>query len=370
MSVLSQLELEARERLVDEAATDNFADLIRIAGLDPKKHLRFADWSGVDFSRCDLRGFDFTGARLIACNFLAARIEGARFDQALIDEVRPGAKLDPNRTYLRRAKDWDRFADGWNKPEKRPPEHLPAGAVFQDAPFAPEMVVVPPGRFMMGSEDGEGGEEGPRHEVVIPQAFAVGRFPVTFDEWDAAAGAGGVKYKPIDYGWGRGRRPVINISWNDAQIYVRWLCKVTSKPYRLLSESEWEYACRAGTETAYSFGDAITEEQAQFMYELGFDRSTVEVGSFNANAFGLYDMHGNVWEWCRDRWHNSYARKPERFKQTGEAWRTPRSPYRIVRGGSWLFSSHFLRSASREKNKPDFRDNTVGFRVARTIPTS
>ena len=119
MSALSQLELEARNRRIDEAETDDFAELIRIAGLDPKKHLRFADWSGVDFSGCDLRGFDFTGARLIGCNFKDAWIEGARFDQALIDEARPGEKVDRGRTDLRAAKDW--VSVNWrrrNKPRR------------------------------------------------------------------------------------------------------------------------------------------------------------------------------------------------------------------------------------------------------------
>ena len=188
-----------QQRLLSSGKTD-FASLVKLAGLDPARHMRFADWSGVDFSGSDLRGFDFTGARLIGCNFEGAQIEGARFDQALIDEVRPG-KLDPGRTNLRAAADWDEHVKSWKQPDKLALEHLPPGSVFQDAPFAPEMVVVPPGRFMMGSKDGEGeADERPRHEVKIPQAPAVGRFPVTFEEWDAARAAGGVKHKPSDEG--------------------------------------------------------------------------------------------------------------------------------------------------------------------------
>ena len=169
MSALSQSELDARKRRIDEAETDDFAELIRIAGLDPTRHLRFADWSGVNFSGSDLRGFDFTGAKLIGCNFKEAQIEGARFDQALIDEARPAAKLDPVRTDLRQACDWEVLARNWKRAKKPQAGAVAARLVFQDAPFAPEMVVVPPGRFMMGSKDNEGkANERPRHEVTIP----------------------------------------------------------------------------------------------------------------------------------------------------------------------------------------------------------
>jgi formylglycine-generating enzyme required for sulfatase activity len=366
------LMLEDRERLVDEARTDDFVELIRIARLDPKKHLRFADWSGVDFSGCDLRGFDFTGARLISCNFKGARVEGARFDQALIDEVRPNAKLDPNRTKLWAAEDWEKYVKTWKRSDRPVPEHLPPGSVFQDAPFAPEMVVIPPGRFMMGSKDGEGNEsERPRHEVAIPQAFAVGRVPVTFHEWGAAYAAGAVEQKPPGEGWGRGSHPVVNVNWREAQVYVMWLSGKTGKPYRLLSEAEWEYACRAGTETAYSFGESISKMQAQYAEKWsGSTHSTAEVGFFAANAFGLYDMHGNVWEWCEDRWHESYARKPESLKQTDGAWKTGRSPRRVLRGGSWTNFPHDLGSANRYRGKTESQIRNIGFRVARTILSS
>jgi formylglycine-generating enzyme required for sulfatase activity len=371
MNAVSQLDIEARERLVDEAPTEDFAELIRIAGLDPKKNLRFADWSGVDFGGSDLRGFEFTGAQLIGCNLEGALIEGARFDQALIDEARPGAMLDPGRTNLRAAKDWGKHVKAWKRPDIPAPEHLPPGSVFQDAPFAPEMAVVPAGRFWMGSKDDEGkANERPRHEVRIPQAFAAGRFAVTFDEWYAALAAGGVKHKPNDGGWGRGRRPVINVSWDDAQAYVAWLSETTGKPYRLLSEAEWEYACRAGTETAYSFGESITQAQARFSEgNWGSAGSTVEVGAFPANDFGLYDMHGNVWEWCEDRWHDSYADKPEGLMQTGGAWTTGDGKSRVLRGGSWVDLPQNLRAARRTWDSTSSRGNDAGFRVARTLFT-
>jgi formylglycine-generating enzyme required for sulfatase activity len=287
--------------------------------------------------------------------------------------VRPGAKLDPNRTNLWAAEDWKKYVKSWKKADKPAPEHLPPGLVFQDAPFAPEMAVIPPGRFMMGSKAGEGSaDERPQHEVTIPQAFAIGRFAVTFDEWERArAAGGGVKHKPVDYGWGRGRHPVIDVSWEDAQAYVGWLSGKTGKPYRLLSEAEWEYACLAGTETAYSFGESVSKAHAQFPEgDRGGSGSTVEVGSFSANDFGLYGMHGNVTEWCEDRWHEGYARKPEDLKQTGGAWTAGKSNYRLLRNGSWGNDPQILRAACRSSSLPGFRFSYVGFRVARTLLTS
>ena len=224
----------------------------------------------------------------------------------------------------------------------------------------------------MGAKDSEGyASERPRHEVTIPNAFAIGRFAVTFQEWDTARAADVVKPKPPGEGWGRGEHPVTYVSWDEAQTYVSWLYRVTGKPYRLLSEAEWEYACRAGTETAYSFGESITKTQAQYQDDwLDVTSSTVEVGSFTANAFGLYDMHGNVREWSEDRWHKSYAHKPESLKQTGGAWRTGRSRRRVLRGGSYFIDPRFLRSANRSINDAEYRGIDIGFRVARAILTS
>ena len=172
----------------------------------------------------------------------------------------------------------------------------------------------------MGSKDGEDGDaERPRHKVTIPKPFAVGRYAVTFDDWEAAVSAGSVQHRPSDKGWGRGRRPVIDVSWDDAQAYLKWLSSKTAQPYRLLSEAEWEYCCRAGTETAYSFGNSITKQQAQFSEDgYGSADRTVEVGSFAANAFGLHDMHGNVLEWCEDCWNDNYHNAP----RDGSAWTT------------------------------------------------
>jgi formylglycine-generating enzyme required for sulfatase activity len=224
---------------------------------------------------------------------------------------------------------------------------------------APKMVVIPAGSFMMGSNDGEGdADEHPLHKVTIPQALAVGKYPVTFDEWDAAVAAGGLSYKPSDQGWGRGRRPVINVSWSDAQDYIKWLSAATGQTYRLLSEAEWEYACRAGTATAYSAGDSITGAQAQLS-----STKTVEVGSFPANAYGLHDMHGNVWEWCEDCWNATYDGAPS----DGSAWTAGDCAWRVLRGGSWNVNPSHLRSANRVRYIAGNRDYYNGFRVARTL---
>jgi formylglycine-generating enzyme required for sulfatase activity len=259
-------------------------------------------------------------------------------------------------------------------------------AVFQDAPFAPEMAVIPPGRFTMGSpkdEPGRYGDEGPRHEVTIPRPLAVGRYAVTFEEWDFAqddkdwAAATGTKpRKPNDEQWGRGRRPVIDVSWDDAKAYATWLSHRTGQAYRLLSEAEWEYACRAGTATPFSWGGSITPEQANyngdFIYEGGgakgeYRAKTVPVDSFEPNPWGLYQMHGNVWEWCEDHWRDSYKKKPERLKVTGGAWTTRSGGSRVLRGGAWDVYPAFLRAAVRGRGDSGGRSGSVGFRVARTL---
>src|SRR5215469_15767096 len=188
---------------------------------------------------------------------------------------------------------------------------------------------------MMGSPEGEEGrfdDEGPQHRVTIGQRFAIGRYPVTFDEYDRFCEAKQGE-KPADEGWGRGRRPVINVSWQDAQAYIAWLSQETGRTYRLPSEAEWEYVCRAGTATRYSFGDAITPYNANYGdSEL---ECTSEVGAYSANAWGLHDMHGNVWEWVDDDWHENYRDAPS----DGSAWKYtgkgPEPRLCVLRGGSW-----------------------------------
>lgn len=177
-----------------------------------------------------------------------------------------------------------------------PVPNPPALPVFRDAEFAPELVVIRPGGFMMGSteeEEGSDAFERPQHHVTIAERFAIARYPVTFREYDWFCEAIGRK-KPGDEGWGRGQRPVINVSWDDAQHYLVWLSQETGRTYRLPSEAEWEYACRAGTTTLYWFGDTITPKDAN--YAKSELHRTSEVGAYPANPWGLHDMHGNVLE--------------------------------------------------------------------------
>ena len=251
------------------------------------------------------------------------------------------------------------------------------------------MVVVPAGSFMMGSPVSEAervGNEGPRHRVTIGLSFAVGVYEVTFAGWEACVGAGGCGgHRPGDEGWGRGRRPVINVSWEDAREYVRWLSRETGEQYRLLTEAEWEYVARAGTTTARYWG---ASESGQCGYgnglDLDFERkyrealaevnaawvrcsdgysATAPVGSFRPNAFGLYDVLGNVWEWTEDCSNASYSGAPS----DGSAWESGDCSRRVLRGGSWSYAPWDLRSAIRYGSSAGGRSGNVGFRVARTI---
>ncbi len=237
---------------------------------------------------------------------------------------------------------------------------------------APNMVAIPPGRFLMGAVEGEEGateDEVPQHEVRIDYPFALGQHSVTFAEWDAALAVGVRLEKPDDKGWGRDRRPVISVSWEDARGYLAWLngrLGLEGRPdaYRLPSEAEWEYACRAGTETPFSFGDRINKSQAQFSRgNVGSAGQSVPVGSFPANAFGLCDMHGNVWEWCADHWHHDYNGAP----LDGSIWDGGDASRRVLRGGSWFSNPRHLRSANRLRSNPTDRNGDFGFRVARTL---
>jgi formylglycine-generating enzyme required for sulfatase activity len=250
------------------------------------------------------------------------------------------------------------------------------GTVFRDCPNCPEMVVIPPGTFMMGSPDGEPQRmrwEGPQHQVTIGASFAMSRYDVTFTEWDSCVVEGGCNhYTPRDQGWGRGRRPVINVSWSDALAYTEWLLRKTGEPYRLPSEAEWEYAARAGTTTPFSWGNTITPDQANYdgtsAYNGGttgvYRKMTAEVGGFPANWFGLHDMAGNVWQWVEDTWHDHYQGAPS----DGSAWITEDSnSSRVVRGGSWFNVPRNVRSACRFDYSPNFRNYYVGFRVARPL---
>ena len=214
------------------------------------------------------------------------------------------------------------------------------------------MVVIPAGTFMMGSPDSEVGrskDEGPQRKVTIARPFAVSRYEITFDQWDACMKEGGCKDMPKDEGWGRGKRPVINVNWDNAQNYAAWLAKKTGKPYRLLSEAEWEYAARGGTTTRYPWGDEPGTNRANFngSGSQWSGKQTAPVGSFEPNAFGLYDMIGNVWEWVEDCWNDSYQSAPT----DGSAWESGDCGRRVVRGGSWYNEPESARVAIRGQER-------------------
>jgi formylglycine-generating enzyme required for sulfatase activity len=248
-------------------------------------------------------------------------------------------------------------------PSPTPPAFpVPLGQSFRDCPDCPEMVVIPAGRFLMGSpatEKGRYSNEGPQRDVTLRVPLAVGKFEVTFAEWDACVAARGCSHRPNDQGWGRGRQPVVDVSWEDAQQYIRWLNERTARRYRLLTEAEWEYAARAGSHTAFVTGHAIGEAQANHGHLVNRPRAT---GSYAPNRFGLHDMHGNVWEWVQDCLERSYVNAPadasEPVIRHGCAWRA-------ARGGSWSNVASFLRSAMRYGISPETRRDNTGFRVAR-----
>ena len=228
----------------------------------------------------------------------------------------------------------------------------------------PEMVVLPTGRFRMGDLDGSGEDcERPVRTVTISRPIAMGKYPVTFEEYDRFVG-GFLKalfgrHRPADEGWGRGTRPVINVNQKDAKAYAAWLSEQTGKRYRLPSEAEWEYAARAGTTTQYSWGDDMDWNRANCE-----DGCTAPVGSFAANSFGLYDMQGNVWEWVEDYWHDNYEGAPS----DGSAWTTGGDESAaVLRGGCWASNPLRLRSADRHGLSRSDRDDNYGFRLVQDL---
>ena len=248
-------------------------------------------------------------------------------------------------------------------------EHsLKAKASFREcAKECPEMIVIPAGSFIMGSpatEFGRSTDEGPQHKVTIDKPFAVSKFDVTFADWDACVSVGGCP-RVSDSGFGRATRPVINVTWDDAQQYAAWFSRMTGRTYRLLTEAEWEYAARAGSTTAYYWGDELGKENAN-CYGCGShwdNRMTSPVGSFKPNAFGLYDMAGNVWQWVQDCSRDSYNGAPT----DGSAWTGADCSRRVVRGGAWFDNLTHLRAARRNGIAAGERFKGLGFRVARTL---
>jgi formylglycine-generating enzyme required for sulfatase activity len=241
-----------------------------------------------------------------------------------------------------------------------------------------DMVLIPGGTFLMGSPEDElerSNSESPQHEVTVP-SFFMAKYPVTQAQWQAVVALPKVDQdlKPDPSDFKGSDRPIENVSWHDATEFCRRLAQKTGRPYRLPSEAEWEYGCRAGTTTPFYFGETITTDLANYngtgdsfgSYGRGpkgiSRKETTPVGSFPANAFGLYDMHGNVWEWCEDHWHGNYEGAPN----DGSAWidsEAKEDASRILRGGSWLFDPNDCRSATRNAILAGIRSDDSGFRV-------
>jgi formylglycine-generating enzyme required for sulfatase activity len=281
-----------------------------------------------------------------------------------------------NQSYLREQVNWYTTVRPYMLGQVRPyvltaaaERALKAGDSFREcAKACPEMVVVPAGEFMMGSPAGETDHydnEDPLHRVAIPRPLAVSKFEITFEQWDACVALGNCP-QVSESNMGRGMQPVINVSWDQAQQYVIWLSNMTARSYRLLSEAEWEYAARAGTATAYSWGDELGKNNAN-CNGCGSEwdsRRTAPVGSFVPNQFGLYDMHGNVWEWVEDCLHTNYEGAPN----DASAWIGQGDcNNRVIRGGSWIAYPVGLRSALRFWFPANDHGNDLGFRVARTL---
>ncbi len=221
-----------------------------------------------------------------------------------------------------------------------------------------EMVSIPGGSFMMGSPSGEGyRSEKPQHQVSIPKFF-MGKYPITQAQYKQAIAKNPSYFQGDDCD---DYCPVERVSWQDAEEFCQRLSRQTGKKYRLPTEAEWEYACRAGTTTPYHFGQAITDKLANYDNNVG---RTTSVGQFPPNVFGLYDMHGNVWEWCQDDWHDNYEGAPT----DGSPWLSENSSNKVIRGGSWLLNPGVCRSAFRNSRTRDFRDHLIGFRVVCVAP--
>ncbi len=238
------------------------------------------------------------------------------------------------------------------------------GQSIWDCATCPEMIVVPAGSFIMGA-DSRYKYEGPAHPVTIPKAFAIGRFEVTFDQWLACVEDGGCAKDPDDHKWGKGIHPVINVSWAEAVGYTEWLSKKTGFVYRLPTEAEWEYVARGGTTTAYSWGDKPGRDRANCRNCSGeIPHRTFPVGSFEPNPFGLFDVHGNVWEWVQDCWNANHTEAPT----DGSARLSGNCMLRVTRSGSWYYVNTNLRSAYRSKYPAKAFSYGIGIRVLRELP--
>ena len=368
---LSHDEYLERLQRIDSEKSDAISGLVALAGLDPSRDLRFGDLEDCRFDDDAVRGYDFTGCYLARSTFKGAFIAGAIFDLSNVSF-----------SELRKASDFDAWLEGdLKRPagarRKVAASRLPDLARFREAPWAPEMVVIPSGAFEMGSDDGDGeafDDEKPKRRMRIARRFGLGRYPVTFEEYDLFCDAT-KRERPEDAGWGRERRPVINVSWDDANAYADWLnARLGVEAYGLPSEAQWEWACRAGTTTRWWWGDAWDAARANGASSFEGGR-TSPAGVYPPNDFGLYDTTGNVWEWCADEWTGKLADLPEDGRPFGRPLDRKQnkqknngdSPRRAQRGGSWSGNPRDLRSAFRVRVVPGGGGVNVGFRLSRTL---
>ena len=280
--------------------------------------------------------------------------------------------LDASADILSQVRDLNPEAQGLAENEQRLAE---ARQTVLEREYAGEMIDIPGGTFRMGDLSGEGDEdERPVHAVTVP-AFRMGKYEVTFAQWDSCVSDGGCGgYYPDDEGWGRGNRPIINVSWDDVQGFIDWLNDKTGGSFRLPTEAEWEYAARAGSTTKYHFGnsdsqlcryanhaDASTDySDRNKSCSDGVGKRTATVGRYQPNQHSLYDMHGNVWEWVQDCWSDSYVGAPN----DGSAWTSGNCAKRVRRGSAWSLKPRNLRSATRSKSDHSASGSLVGFRLA------
>lgn len=243
---------------------------------------------------------------------------------------------------------------------------LPPGHAFQECPHCPTVVVIPAGSFVMGSD--EAPEQKPPVQVTIPRSFALATTETTFDQWEACVAAGGCARTPDEHGWGRGKQPVINVGWDEANDYARWLSRQTGAVYRLPTEAEWEYAARAGAATAFWWGDDVGEDRVNCRTcnaRWGGKRSA-PVASFPANPFGLHDLNGNVWEWVADCWVGDHKAAPT----DGSPMPDPAAgcKERVAKGGAWYYYPLQSHPSARARHLAKQWSYTVGFRVLRELP--
>ena len=238
------------------------------------------------------------------------------------------------------------------------------GKPFKECAECPEMVVIPPGNFTMGRDDGKSVET-PAVPVAVLKSFAMSRYEITWDEWLACVEAGTCTQVPDDHEWGRGQQPIMNITWQDANDYARFLTEKTGQAYRLPTEAEWEYAARAGTETHFFWGDAAGTYNANCR-KCGTPwdgKGNAPVGTFKPNPFGLHDMNGNVWEWMQDCWNPTHDGAPTiaRARTDGDCER------RVIRSGSWYYIPRLMAATYRDRHPANLFSYNIGIRVVRDL---